>query len=62
MATQRGWALGRLPIRGVFPMEYARPGYGVFYLRNLKVSVLRFLKYSVGKVDHFNLGMKGMFA
>ena len=54
MATQRGWALGGSPIRGVFLQEYARSGhYGVFYLQNLKVSILQFLKYSVGKVDHF---------
>ena len=46
MGTSKGWALGR----GVFRSKYARSGhYGVFYLHNLKVFTLRFLKYSVGK-------------
>ena len=54
-----GWALGGSPIRGAFPREYARSGhYGVFCLQNLKVSTLRFLKNSVGKVDHFVIGQK----
>ena len=45
--------------RGVFPREYARSGhYGVFYLQNLKVSTLRFLKNSVGKVAYFESKQK----
>ena len=36
------------------PREYARlRQYVVFYLQNFKVFVLRILKNSVGKVDHF---------
>ena len=59
---QRGWALGGSPLRGVFPREYARSGhYGAFYLQNLKVSALRFLKYSVGKVAHFEIVKKAAF-
>ena len=51
--------MGGSPIRGVFPREYARSGHsGVFYLRNLKVSTLRFLKNSVGKVVHFESGQQ----
>ena len=54
VATQRGWALGGSPIRSVFLKEYAMSGhYGVFYLQSLKVSIFRFLKYSVSKVDRF---------
>ncbi len=45
--------------RRVFPREYARSGhYGVFYLQNLKVSTLRFLKNSVGKVAYFESKQK----
>ena len=59
MPPQAGWALGGSSIRGVFPSKYARSGhYGVFYLQNLKVSTWRFLKNSVGKVDHFEIGQK----
>ena len=47
------WGGGLLK-SGVFPREYARSRhYGVFYLQNLKVSTLRILKNSVGKVDDF---------
>ena len=45
--------------RAVFPREYARSGhYGVFYLQKLKVSTLRFLKNSVGKVAYFESKQK----
>ena len=58
---QGGWALGGSSKRSVFPREYARSGhYGVFYLQNLKVSSLRFLKNSVGKVGHFVIGQKSI--
>ena len=41
------------------PREYARlRHYVVFYLQNCKVFVLRILKNSVGKVDHFEIGQK----
>ena len=52
MALPGGLGFGG--VRGVFPREYARSGhYGVFYLQNLKVSSLQFLKYSVSKVAYF---------
>ena len=62
MLPQKGWALGGSSIRGVFLCKYARSGHdGVFYLQNLKVSALRFLKYSVGKVAYFEIVKKLSF-
>ena len=44
---------------GVFPREYARSGHsGAFYLQNLKVSTLRILQNSVGKVEDFESKQK----